>query len=1116
MIWTLCLVILLNQELCLSNPTPSTLNSTLSNVVEEVETTAPSMETTVSSLELLTSFPNVTASSLIPSETTQQLMTRLLQQPRSCDCYHSDQIFAPNVTESSSPPTSEEAPQQLMSQQRQQHVPTCDYIFSDKTFILRSENYSSGGVYPTNLDCSYFVQKNTSKVCYLELSFIRFDVEASAQCQFDYLEINNVRLCGSLARETTRTYIFEGNEKEVKFHSDGSTSRTGFIIKVDQLECEGDVIIRPKPLLDYVPTHSFKHDPPTSSYNASRDRNSLQSPYSTKGQESPSISVSLGQSTPSSSLSCNQFFMGRLFEIRSPGFPRSYPSNSECIYYIKKQSSSVCRLEVIYEIFSMEESNKSVCKRDFLDFNGVRMCGSLPSGEVRHYFFPDNEFRVRFVSDGENSPKHHSFKLSVKQLDCDINSIGSTNVKTSLDSDYNQFNDSLPPVSVLRDLSSPNPLQILTPINCDRSFSDVTFDIKSPNYPSSYDRNSRCKFTVIKARGKHNAICQLEVHFLDFELPVTSSETDCSSSTDYLTFDGFGRICNSIPSETVKFFPFDSRTFVITFSSEGSPVSSPNHFRGFHMKIRQRECQDPEVKQSFAKETPVTRDYGVKGTSMDQLQTQTPGPTSTQCGQMISDMEFEVRSPYYPSSYHDNVECVYTIRKNNPSICLVDLRFVDFDVEGAIHCSKDYLLMDGKKFCGRYKPNTFMTMDFSSINEKILYFKSDQETSRRGFFVTGKQRECSPPTQVSREAAMHPSPPSTGPSYPPSGLYSYTHSVIDKVNDSLAAVNPPSVCEYCLSQKTGVISSYNYPGIYPVNLDCKYKFTPLPGHCSVLVSFHDFSLETRARVSESSCLGTDYLEIDGLRYCFDQLRGQKRMFSFAREPVIRFITNEISARQGPGFRASYMQMPCEAPSVSSSSSSSSLSSLAASASNSSSLSYSSKSIIPNSESTVTSGDRISVLESGQKPAEIPEANVSHHVPRVPCDLVIYDVMFDISSPGYPYGYSCYSDCLFSVRKFNDKICSLVIHFMEFDLQETEGCRGDYLEINESDDRLCKGIKNGTQSKYHSRNICSFIVIPLLLIFSIRCLLLTVIYCFTKQENSSSVLTRFPLDSNLME
>ena len=124
--------------------------------------------------------------------------------------------------------------------------------------------------------------------------------------------------------------------------------------------------------------------------------------------------------------------------------------------------------------------------------------------------------------------------------------------------------------------------------------------------------------------------------------------------------------------------------------------------------------------------------------------------------------------------------------------------------------------------------------------------------------------------------------------------------------------------------------------------------------------------------------------------------------------------------------------------------------------------------------SVASGNRINVLESGQTPSSSissvdREASGSSLLPRVPCDLVIYDMMFDISSPGYPYGYPGNSDCLFSVRKLNNKICSLVLHFMEFDLEESVKCTGDSLEINE-EDKLCTGMRNGTQSEYHFHNV----------------------------------------------
>ena len=281
---------------------------------------------------------------------------------------------------------------------------SCDYIFNEKIFLLKSENLigqqeeQQSKNYPINITCSYFVKKNSSKVCYIELSFKKFDVEASAQCQFDFLEVNNIRLCGSLSKETTRTYLFEGKEKIIKFHSDQSTTRTGFVIKVEQLECDGDVIIRSSHLMTSssttstpltiptVPSPIMIH--PTPNHENNHNTQPLFSHHSSSSGDRNSNFV-----LPAKSSSCNQFFVQSEFEISSPAYHLPYPPNTECLYYIKKQSLNVCRLEVTYFDFQVQEPDvrTSLCKNDFLDFNGVRMCGTVRRGEVRSYYFPDSE-----------------------------------------------------------------------------------------------------------------------------------------------------------------------------------------------------------------------------------------------------------------------------------------------------------------------------------------------------------------------------------------------------------------------------------------------------------------------------------------------------------------------------------------------------------------------------------------------------------------------------------------------------------------------------------------------------------------------------------------------------
>lgn len=727
--------------------------------------------------------------------------------------------------------------------------------------------------------------QNTSRVCYLELSFIRFDVEASAQCQFDYLEINNVRLCGSLAKETTRTYIFEGHEKMIRFHSDSSNTRSGFFIRVDQLECDGDVIIRSPPPQELTTTNGVVAlstvSPPTQISNRDGD-----------------ISSSSINNQPKS---CNQFFMSPQFEIRSPSYPRTYPPSIECIYYIKKSSPQVCRIEVTYHDFKLKSSDSNgICKYDYLDFNGIRMCGTINKGDTRLYYFPDNEFKLKFYTNDQTSVDG-KFRVSLNQVDCQVNSLFSSpldsvprinneNNKSGHHSNQQQQSHRVSSAHHQQQQLSSSTRDLPQTHNCDQTFDLVAFEIKSPLYPNNYPIDVNCRYTINKATpsATGDPICQLEVNFVQHSTPTSDliRKTPSSQCTnDYLTFENYGRVCGKVPPETVKFFPFDGSTFTIDFHSDRQRESDSS-LNGFHLQVRQRECltsKSPALKQQsdgqlFDSSAPLLpSNAAFSSDTASQSATNTDGKrdhlslSSTQCGQMVSDIEFEIKSPYYPSSYSENVECVFTIRKNHHSICNIELRFIEFDVEESPHCTKDYLLMDGKKFCGRYKPNTYMNFDFTSSNEKIIYFKSDLESSRRGFLLTGKQKACESAPLSSNFIGLAGSSvdPLTSsslfPRTPAIQSYSSSNSLQHSGNSPIQSA--PSICEYCFSNTSGTITSYGYPRKYPANLDCNYKVSAMPGYCSLEINVETFNLPSDAECNQ------DYLQIDQNRYCSNQLQG---------------------------------------------------------------------------------------------------------------------------------------------------------------------------------------------------------------------------------------------------
>ena len=631
----------------------------------------------------------------------------------------------------------------------------CDYVFTDKEFSIKSENYSKS--YANNLECSYYVKRNSSKVCYLELTFVKFDVEASPECQYDYLEVGNtVRLCGTLQTETVRTYIFDTNEKILKFHSDASNNRNGFLIKAEQLECKGDKIIR-------------KITPSLTTPSAS--------------------AVSTTHHSLGDTSYCSQVVDQQEANLFSPNYPNPYPSNQDCLHMVRRFTPNVCKLEVTFDDFEIQPSDPNAyCKYDFVDFNGLRVCGDVIKGEIRSYLFPSETFAIHFHSDNSVTSSDKFFRINVRQIECETNQ------------NQNQI-----PIEETSNHSNKQHFQKVP--NCNRVISGSAFELKSPEYPYNYPNNMNCKYTILKEKSGPK-ICQLEVNFVDMNI-----ETSDDCSRDYLNFNG-QLMCGSLSTETTRLYLFEGNQFIINFVSNDYQSE-----RGFYLRIRQREC--PPEEQIHIIQQPYSNGL-------------------TQCGGVFSEESFELKSPNYPHFYESNVDCVYTIRRKDNNICKLELTFEDFDLEPSPGCAYDYLMIDGKKLCGDMKPNHLKIFDFQE-KEKTLLFKTgtySRGDNRRGFLVRADQKQC----EV------------------------YVPSIIP------AVISPiPSICEICFTEVMGSIQSYDFPNNYPANLNCKYKITALPGNCMVQLNFDQFRLEV-----SDSC-DADYLEINNIRYCGNQLEGATRM-----------------------------------------------------------------------------------------------------------------------------------------------------------------------------------------------------------------------------------------------
>ncbi|RWS30599.1 hypothetical protein B4U80_09973 [Leptotrombidium deliense] len=686
--------------------------------------------------------------------------------------------------------------------------PTCNFCTKDSVGILISYNYPNN--YRNNLACMYHIEKKDSTFCSLQLNFNYFDVSSSPDCTQDYLlingkrycgsslhskikllefestdsvnllfktdasgtskEVNKIRLCGTLQSETMRSYVFEENEKVVKFHTDSGTNREGFVIEINQLECQRETLDESSTVASvyYQPLHSSIH----------------------------------------SSKTCDQTFNVEQFEITSPDYPKNYPLSTDCTFIIHKLNMDICRLDVTYHEFKIQRADTNgVCKYDYLDFNGIRVCGEVTQGSVRSFYFPEKTFNVTFHSDAMYSQKDTGFRLSVKQTEC--GSSLSKRVKIT-DSEYQK---------------------------CNKLITTATFELKSPNYPENYPKNANCEYTVIK-KPEGVSVCKLEVHFTDFHI-----EDDIDCTKDYVDFEGT-RICGSQPKNNVKFFPFNKSMFTIRFKSDGKHWGFSNK-NSFFLHVRQHECPDvfsvvtstpqpiittptqttttptpkmieemicdfiirdsefeikspmypfrsvfnqSKVKVSLFKidylnitvtrrvqnantlckrDSPGQLGFHVRGKQVECLNYKSPIAQESQrisferrfpdqntitdkqsskvnqlkhCDMTYSKSSIMLSSPNYPNNYPNDVHCTYTILRPNSSVCAVDMKFIVFDVEDDPKCAKDYLEIDTGKVCGHLPVNHERRYYyFPQESKKMLIFHSDSLASKSGFSVQIKQ-----------------------------------------------------------------------------------------------------------------------------------------------------------------------------------------------------------------------------------------------------------------------------------------------------------------------------------------------------------------------------------------
>ncbi|KAG8176050.1 hypothetical protein JTE90_006832, partial [Oedothorax gibbosus] len=444
------------------------------------------------------------------------------------------------------------------------------------------------------------------------------------------------------------------------------------------------------------------------------------------------------------------------------------------------------------------------------------------------------------------------------------------------------------------------------------------------------------------------------------------------------------------------------------------------------------------------------------------------------CGGEVSSSAGRITSPGYPRYYTSGLRCQYKIRRPDPGTCTVELDFRVFDVGTSAGCSEDYLQMpDQTRLCG--SQTIAKALDYSAIGSDVmtLTFVTDSIGAGRGFDI-----------------------------------------VVRQLPNSCSILPPPPSCDVTISDERSVIHSPNYPDDYPADALCVYTIKRLDSSvCQLRVDFLDFDLEPA-----QDC-GSDFVQLEknGKRHC--GVRAPPTSVLTFDGDVLRMVfrSDSVSSRRGFEARIRQLRNSCYRPigpanprlcgTYSDQS--------AVLQSENFPLLYPANTDceyrimrhgpqvcqlelnmvhfdlasdnraacdrdylevkgtrycgnrdgqrvlvdFPRNKNEIVlnfktdsyqqlSGFRIEAkqLTSGCPPAE-----------NKTCDATFGSETFQIISPGYQSGsYPDNSDCSYTVKKSTFQVCALQVKFYTFDLEQSEDCAKDYLEIGEQ--KICGRVE----------------------------------------------------------
>ncbi|KAK6644342.1 hypothetical protein RUM43_000609 [Polyplax serrata] len=865
---------------------------------------------------------------------------------------------------------------------------------------------SEYGSYPPNHDCHWVIVGSPGEV--IQLTFTTFKVEYHNACEFDYVAVYDNSsalkgggLMGKFCGESVPPLLTTTEHTmTVHFHSDSSQLMEGFTAKYRLVNM---------------------------------------------------------------STICGGNYFTNMGVIKSPNYPKSYPNDKTCVWVIRVSNGN--KIELNFIGFALEGNTLGANKQCIFDYLEVRDGGYESSPLIGRYC-------------GTKAPKRLVSQSNLFYL------------KFRSDSTF-------PNLGFLINWDG-------TITGCGGTLTSVTGSIISPNYPEPYGANSLCNYKISVAMGS-----KVTLNIMDLDL-----ENSGTCSMDFIEiFDGpekrgksLGKYCSNTNHPAML---TSTRNEVnIKFRSDVTAAG-----KGFYLKYK-TECntnmtgfrgviESPNFPEKFPAGTNCTwviiaspgnkinisfSDFNFLGPCEDdyiEILEGNPRPTNTigkycrgkkppliasdlsrvfvqfsssltsfrgsfraewvlnGCGGTFIKPQGEFKSPNYPNIYPPNTECEYYITVD-PSMSIV-LTIQDISFEALKDCFGDALEIFGgaddtapllAKVCQKKSDPILIE---TSGNEMFVRFRSDQITGGSGFYARYSTK--------------------------------------------------PAACGGQFISNRGYITSRNYPKNYNQMDNCVWTIQVDANH-KIRLNFEEFDL-----ASSSTCNDTYVQVFDGptqdfpvlLKHCGNSLPSPNPIHSTSNFLTIRMTSQSMYTAKG--FKANY-EMDCGAVIVADEPGVIGPSDYLLTRPDYGNCTWTITSPQPDGHITLTVSYMDTTSEScsdntlfvydgsdhnstligaycGRKTnlpvvtqgntlfiEFIPSTYSSIHFwatyasASSACGGNLYGETGSFATPGYPSNYPTNSECVWVLRAAPGN--KVQLNFKEFDLEQSDHCNEEYVEIREKD------------------------------------------------------------------